>query len=53
MKVGILQFFSWPERRVAIETGPASRQGALGAVQSVYCRDPDGNLIEIASYLDR
>ena len=38
---------------VAIEDGPVPRQGALGVMQSVYCRDPDGNLIEIASYLDR
>ena len=38
---------------VAIEDGPVPRQGALGIMQSVYCRDPDGNLIEIASYLDR
>ncbi len=33
---------------VAIETGPIPKVGALGMVQSVYCRDPDGNLIEIA-----
>ena len=39
--------------RVAIELGPIEREGALGAIQSVYCRDPDGNLIEIASYLAR
>ena len=38
---------------ITILTGPVSRQGALGSMQSVYCRDPDGNLIEIASYLDR
>ncbi len=38
---------------VAVEDGPKPREGALGTIQSVYCRDPDGNLIEIASYLDR
>ena len=38
---------------VAIESGPDARTGALGPIQSVYCRDPDGNLVEIASYLDR
>ncbi len=38
---------------VAIESGPKARAGALGPIQSVYCRDPDGNLVEIASYLDR
>ena len=37
---------------VAVEAGPAPREGALGIMRSVYCRDPDGNLIEIASYLD-
>ena len=35
---------------VAIEEGPVEKQGARGAIRSVYCRDPDGNLIEIASY---
>ena len=35
---------------VAIVTGPGLRQGALGTLMSVYCRDPDGSLIEIASY---
>ena len=38
---------------IGIEDGPVPRQGALGVMQSVYCRDPDGNLVEIASYLDR
>jgi catechol 2,3-dioxygenase-like lactoylglutathione lyase family enzyme len=37
---------------VAIVTGPGSRRGAQGTLTSVYCRDPDGSLIEIASYLD-
>jgi catechol 2,3-dioxygenase-like lactoylglutathione lyase family enzyme len=40
-------------RGVAIEAGPGPRQGALGALISVYCRDPDGALIEIASYAER
>ena len=35
---------------VAILTGPVERAGALGPIRSVYCRDPDGNLVEIASY---
>jgi catechol 2,3-dioxygenase-like lactoylglutathione lyase family enzyme len=35
---------------VAIEEGPVARQGARGTLQSVYCRDPDGSLIEISSY---
>jgi catechol 2,3-dioxygenase-like lactoylglutathione lyase family enzyme len=38
---------------IAIEAGPVAKEGALGTIQSVYCRDPDGNLIEISSYLDR
>jgi catechol 2,3-dioxygenase-like lactoylglutathione lyase family enzyme len=37
---------------VAIVTGPGARQGARGVLMSVYCRDPDGSLIEIASYLE-
>src|SRR5271168_2157628 len=35
---------------VAIEEGPVTRQGARGTLRSVYCRDPDGSLIEISSY---
>jgi catechol 2,3-dioxygenase-like lactoylglutathione lyase family enzyme len=35
---------------IAIELGPVKKQGAKGALMSVYCRDPDGNLIEISSY---
>ena len=36
---------------ITIEAGPVMRIGALGSMHSVYCRDPDGNLVEIASYL--
>ena len=35
---------------VAIEEGPGEKRGALGTIVSVYCRDPDGSLIEISSY---
>jgi catechol 2,3-dioxygenase-like lactoylglutathione lyase family enzyme len=35
---------------VAIEEGPTEKRGALGPIMSVYCRDPDGNLIEVSSY---
>ena len=35
---------------VAIEAGPGPRRGARGTLCSVYCRDPDGNLVEISSY---
>jgi catechol 2,3-dioxygenase-like lactoylglutathione lyase family enzyme len=35
---------------VAIVEGPARRTGALGPMTSVYFRDPDGNLVEVANY---
>jgi catechol 2,3-dioxygenase-like lactoylglutathione lyase family enzyme len=35
---------------VTITAGPVPKTGALGPMTSIYCRDPDGNLIEIASY---
>jgi catechol 2,3-dioxygenase-like lactoylglutathione lyase family enzyme len=35
---------------VKIETGPRQQIGALGPMTSVYFHDPDGNLIEVASY---
>ena len=38
------------ECRVAIEEGPIEKRGARGKLISVYCRDPDGSLIEISSY---
>jgi len=35
---------------VSIIEGPVSRTGAIGSIVSFYFRDPDGNLIEVASY---
>jgi catechol 2,3-dioxygenase-like lactoylglutathione lyase family enzyme len=37
---------------VAVELGPVARNGALGAMSSVYFRDPDQNLIEVSRYDD-
>lgn len=36
---------------VTIELGPVRRAGALGEIESIYLRDPDGNLLELARYL--
>jgi catechol 2,3-dioxygenase-like lactoylglutathione lyase family enzyme len=33
--------------------GPVRRTGAVGPIESIYVRDPDGNLIEVSNYLDR
>lgn len=33
-----------------LEAGIVPRHGALGAMQSIYLRDADGNLVEIAVY---
>jgi catechol 2,3-dioxygenase-like lactoylglutathione lyase family enzyme len=38
---------------IAIAEGPVAKQGARGTLRSVYCRDPDGSLIEISSYEDQ
>lgn len=37
---------------VRIEEGPVGRTGSHGPITSLYLRDPDGNLIEIARYDD-
>ena len=36
---------------VAIIEGPVQKTGATGPIESVYFRDPDGNLIEVSNYL--
>jgi catechol 2,3-dioxygenase-like lactoylglutathione lyase family enzyme len=38
--------------RVRIEAGPVERTGAMGKIRSVYIRDPDQNLIEVANYIN-
>jgi len=37
---------------VPVLEGPVMRTGAMGAIMSVYFRDPDQNLIEVANYHD-
>ncbi len=39
------------EKHVPIEQGQVERTGAVGRLLSIYLRDPDGNLIEIANYM--
>jgi catechol 2,3-dioxygenase-like lactoylglutathione lyase family enzyme len=36
---------------IAIVAGPVPRRGTLGPLRSVYFRDPDGNLVEVAEYV--
>ena len=36
---------------VPIDVGPVARRGALGPIRSVYLRDPDQNLVEVAEYI--
>ncbi|MDE2228213.1 MAG: VOC family protein [Alphaproteobacteria bacterium] len=38
---------------VPIELGPVPKTGALGPMRSIYFRDPDGNLVEVANYRGR
>jgi len=35
---------------IEIIDGPVARTGAIRSLMSVYCRDPDGNLVELAEY---
>ena len=36
---------------IAVELGPVERTGAQGPIRSLYVRDPDGNLVELAQPL--
>ncbi|MDR3518988.1 MAG: VOC family protein [Azospirillaceae bacterium] len=36
---------------IDIELGPVTKRGAQGPIMSFYCRDPDGNLVELSSYV--
>ena len=40
------------QHHVPIELGPVERHGALGAMESIYVRDPDDNLVEVSRYHD-
>lgn len=37
---------------VAVLVPSSARTGARGSITSVYCRDPDGNLVELSAYQD-
>jgi catechol 2,3-dioxygenase-like lactoylglutathione lyase family enzyme len=39
-----------PAAGVQVVEGPVTRTGARGPIRSLYCYDPDGNLIEVSSY---
>lgn len=38
------------QKGVPVELGPVDREGALGPMRSLYIRDPDDNLVELAVY---
>jgi catechol 2,3-dioxygenase-like lactoylglutathione lyase family enzyme len=40
----------WDALGIPITVGPVPRSGALGPMTSIYCEDPDGNLVEVATY---
>lgn len=37
---------------VQIVEGIVPRTGAVGSIESIYIRDPDGNLLEISRYIN-
>ncbi|MBS0242578.1 MAG: VOC family protein [Proteobacteria bacterium] len=40
----------WKSVGIPIAAGPGPRTGAKGPMMSVYCEDPDGNLVEVSTY---
>ena len=40
------------EEGVEVILGPVERMGSLGTMYSIYFRDPEGSLLEIASYAE-
>jgi len=40
----------WEAAGIALLEGPIRQSGARGPIDSVYTRDPDGNLVEVARY---
>ena len=38
------------EKGYLVELGPVARHGARGEMRSIYLRDPDRNLVELAEY---
>ncbi len=39
------------QHQVTIIEGPCLKTGAMGAIRSVYFRDPDMNLVEVSEYV--
>lgn len=37
---------------IHIEDGPVRKMGASGPIESIYVRDPDGNLVELSNYIE-
>lgn len=42
----------WKTAGITLLEGPIRQSGARGLIDSVYTRDPDGNLVEVARYVD-
>ncbi len=39
------------KKGIKVIEGPIQRTGAMGDINSIYLRDPDGNLIEVSNYI--